>query len=171
MLGGRVMGAPAFLEPNERLTDRCSFKLHHFHDVSTRYGGSMVWCQSFGAAARSIQKWVQSGDLVMVQGKLFTRSYTYKHRVVRWYHKDGTPVYKRNVTEILVERLHILERTREDGRVMVSRDQYERMMAFEKEQRGWEVPYGRQQELLSNDFYQKAMAEPRVIEAEDDDVP
>lgn len=60
-------------------------------------------CVSFGKTAELISKYVKKGDLIGIDGKLQTRSYT---------NREGKRVY---LTEIVVENVEFLQSKKQDG--------------------------------------------------------
>ena len=60
-------------------------------------------CVSFGKTAELISKYVKQGDLIAIDGKLQTRSYT---------NREGKRVY---LTEIVVENVEFLQSKKQDG--------------------------------------------------------
>lgn len=73
-----------------------------FKNANGEYESDFFNCVAFSKSAETISRYVKKGDMISIEGRLQTRSYT---------NKEGRKI---NVTEIIVENFEFLQSKRPD---------------------------------------------------------
>ena len=73
-----------------------------FKNANGEYDSDFFNCVAFGKSAETISRYVKKGDMIGIEGRLQTRSYT---------NKEGRKI---TVTEIIVENFEFLQSKRPD---------------------------------------------------------
>ena len=73
-----------------------------FKNANGEYDSDFFNCVAFSKTAETISKYVKKGDMLGIEGRLQTRSYT---------NKEGRKI---NVTEIIVENFEFLQSKKQD---------------------------------------------------------
>ena len=73
-----------------------------FKNANGEYDSDFFNCVAFGKSAETISRYVKKGDMIGIEGRLQTRSYT---------NKEGRKI---NATEIIVENFEFLQSKRPD---------------------------------------------------------
>lgn len=73
-----------------------------FKNANGEYDSDFFNCVAFGKSAETISRYVKKGDMIGIEGRLQTRSYT---------NKEGRKI---NVTEIIVENFEFLQSKKQE---------------------------------------------------------